>query len=207
MLITTIKTKIIKEVVIFMAMTISTSGLNLIKEFEGLYLKAYKCPAGVWTIGYGHTKNVKQGEQISKERAEYLLKQDLKECERDVEKTTLNLNQNQFDALVSFTFNCGAGNLKKLIHNRNKQQIADALLLYNKANGKELTGLTRRRKAERELFLKPVNNTNNNTKTNLQIAREVIAGKWGNGSKRKQALTKAGYNYSDIQKLVNALLK
>lgn len=201
---------IIKKAVIFMTFTISTTGLNLIKEFEGLYLKAYKCPAGVWTIGYGHTKNVKQGGQITKEEAEKLLINDLKECEKAVNKLTYKLNQNQFDALVSFTFNCGEGNLKKLTEGgkRSLTEISNSLLLYNKANGKVLTGLTRRRKAEQNLFNTPSANKSSETKkTNLQIAKEVISGKWWNGSKRKDALTKAGYNYSDIQKLVNALLK
>lgn len=185
-------------------MVTSTKGLNLIKRFEGLYLKAYKCPADVWTIGYGHTKNVKEGMKITSATAESMLKSDLAECERDVEKTKLKLNQNQFDALVSFTFNCGAGNLKKLIKNRTLSQIGEALLLYDKCNGKALAGLTKRRRAERELFKTAITPTHS---TNLQVAREVVAGKWGNGSTRKKKLTQAGYDYNTIQKLVNQLLE
>lgn len=139
-------------------MNISQNGINLIKSFEGVRLTAYKCPAGKWTIGYGHTSNVKQGMTITQTQAEEFLKQDLKIYENYVKLLNLNLNQNQFDALVSFTYNCGAGNLKTLTNNRTLAQIADALLLYNKSNGQTLAGLTRRRQAERELFLKTSNN-------------------------------------------------
>ena len=134
-------------------MEISQNGINLIKQFEGCSLKAYKCPAGVWTIGYGHTKNVTEGQTITQAQAINLLKQDLKIYENYVNNTGLNLNQNEFDALVSFCYNCGPGNLKKLTYGRTLNQIADALLLYTKANGVVLNGLVRRRKAERELFM------------------------------------------------------
>lgn len=134
-------------------MKTSKKGIDLIKSFEGCRLTAYKCPAGVWTIGYGHTEGVKEGQSITQEKADIYLTLDLEKYEGYVEATNLQLNQNQFDALVSFTYNCGHGNLKTLIKNRSLQQIAEALLLYNKANGKVLAGLTRRREAERELFL------------------------------------------------------
>lgn len=140
-----------------MSRTVSQTGLNLIAEFEGCNLTAYKCPAGVWTIGYGHTGNVKEGQTITKAEALELFRKDLQLFANHVNKfVKLPLNQNQFDALVSFTYNCGVGNLQRLIKNRTHAQIADALLLYNKANGKVLNGLVRRRKAERELFLKSV---------------------------------------------------
>ena len=145
-------------------MKTSTVGINLIKEFEGCGLTAYKCPAGVWTIGYGHTKDVKQGMKITKEQATNLLTEDLKTYENYVNKyVTVSLNQNQFDALVSFTFNCGGGALKTsaLLRKLNKgdyEGAANELLRWNKANGKVLAGLTRRRKAERELFLKQSSN-------------------------------------------------
>ena len=141
-------------------MHISNDGINLIKQFEGCVLSAYKCPAGVWTIGYGHTKNVKQGMKITKEQASNLLIDDLKIYESYVNKyVKVKLNQNQFDALVSFTFNCGGGALKSstLLKKINKGDYAGAaneLLRWNKANGKVLSGLTRRRKAEKALFLK-----------------------------------------------------
>lgn len=137
-------------------MIINKKGLDLVKSFEGCRLESYKCPAGVWTIGYGHTKNVTQGMKITNHQADNFLLEDIKSSEKAVENLKLKLNENQFSALVSFTFNCGPGNLKKLVSNRTLPQIADAILLYNKANGKELAGLVRRRKAERELFLTPV---------------------------------------------------
>lgn len=134
-------------------MKTSKNGIELIKSFEGCRLTAYKCPAGVWTIGYGHTSGVKEGQRISQEQADLYLALDLEKYEGYVEAANLQLNQNQFDALVSFAYNCGYGNLKTLIRNRTLAQIAEALLLYNKANGKVLSGLVRRRQAEHDLFV------------------------------------------------------
>lgn len=135
-------------------MKINKAGLELIKSFEGCHLTAYKCPADVWTIGYGHTLGVYEGMKITQAEAEQYLKDDMTKYESYVKRfCKLELNENQFSALVSFTYNCGVGNLQTLIRNRNTDQIAEALLLYNKAKGKVLTGLVRRRKAERELFL------------------------------------------------------
>ena len=151
--------------------------------------------------------------KISQAKADALLKQDMLEFEGYVNKLPYKLNQNQFDALVSFTYNCGNGNLKKLTNNGNRSltEISNALPQYNKAAGKVLAGLTRRRKAEQKLFNTPCTSTtksnNSGKKTNLQIANEVILGKWGNGITRKNKLTNAGYNYTEIQKLVNNLLK
>ena len=134
-------------------MQISKKGIDLIKRFEGCRLKAYKCPAGVWTIGYGHTSGVKQGDTISQQQADSWLRYDLRVFELHV-KNNLKFtpNQNQFDALVSFTYNCGLKNLKTLIANRNAEQIGNAIIKYNKANGKILQGLVNRRKAEQTLF-------------------------------------------------------
>ena len=137
-------------------MKTSDRGIALIKSFEGCRLTAYLCPAGVWTIGYGHTAGVTQGQAITHAQADSFLKADLEKYEKYVNATGLTLNQNQFDALVSFTYNCGAGNLKKLIANRTLPEIADAMLLYNKGGGKVLAGLVRRREAERKLFLEEV---------------------------------------------------
>ncbi len=136
---------------------ISQNGLNLIMKFEGCRLQAYKCAAGVWTIGYGHTAGVSSGMKITQAQAEEYLKQDCQKFENYVNDKTYvpvaeQLNQNQFDALVSFAFNCGQGNLKKLCAGRNLIQIGEALLKYNKAAGKVLTGLVRRRAAEQALF-------------------------------------------------------
>ena len=139
-------------------MKINNAGIELIKKFEGCRLKAYKCPAGVWTIGFGTTSGVYEGMKITQEQAEDYLRNDLVKYENYVNRycSHLALNQNQFSALVSFTYNCGLANLKRLIKGRDKDQITDALLLYNKAAGKVLNGLVKRRKAERELFLTPV---------------------------------------------------
>lgn len=144
-------------------MKINDEGLNLVKSFEGFHLTAYKCPAGVWTIGYGHTgavdgKAICEGMTITEAKATELLKQDMKNFENAVTNAALTFepNENQFSALVSFAFNCGAGNLKTLVKGRSAAVVAEKMLLYNKANGKVLNGLTRRRKAERELFMKVV---------------------------------------------------
>ena len=145
-------------------MKTSDKGIKLIKEFEGCRLTAYKCPAGVWTIGYGHTgkvdgKLICSGMKITATKAVSLLKSDLVAFEKAVSNCkalTFKPNQNQFDALVSFSFNCGVGSLNTLVKNRDAKTVSSKLLLYNKANGKELAGLTRRRKAEKELFDTPV---------------------------------------------------
>lgn len=137
-------------------MKTSQNGINLIKRFEGCKLTAYKCPAGVWTIAYGHTAGVYSGMKITQQQADEFLKQDLVVYENHVNNLNRSFNQNEFDALVSFCYNCGAGSLQTLCKNRTNAQIADALLLYNKGGGKVLQGLINRRKAERELFLKAV---------------------------------------------------
>lgn len=138
-------------------MMINSAGLELIKSFEGLRLIAYKDPTGIWTIGYGHTSNVTPSMKITEDQADAFLQQDLATAEKAVNDKCkdLSLNENEFSALVSFTYNCGPGNLTKLIKNRSKDQISDALLLYNKAGGKTLQGLVRRREAEQKLFKTP----------------------------------------------------
>ena len=136
-------------------MKISQGCINIIFIFEGIRLKAYKAvPAEkYYTIGYGHYgPDVKKGMTITKKQAEELFKKDVEKFEKYVQNTGLCLNQNQFDALVSFTYNCGPGNLQRLVKGRTLSEIADAMLLYNKSGGKELSGLTRRRKAERNYF-------------------------------------------------------
>lgn len=138
-------------------MKTSQRGINLIKQFEGVRLTAYKCPAGVYTIGYGHTHGVTRGMKITEEEASEFLAADLLNSEKAVERydSVYHWNQNEFDALVSFTFNCGAANLRALLRNgrRNRSQIAETLPLYRKAGGKVLKGLERRRAAEKALFL------------------------------------------------------
>lgn len=181
-------------------MKTSQTGINLIKQFEGLRLQAYK-PVSTekfYTIGYGHYgSDVTKGMKINEAQAEEYLKKDLAKFEKSVTDLNQKWTQNEFDALVSFTYNCGAGCLKRLVAGRDKLQIADALLLYNKAGGKVLSGLVRRRKAERRLFLE-----NNEVE---RIAREVKEGLWGDGRIRKDRLTAAGYNYLDVQRVVNRL--
>lgn len=139
-----------------MKRTTSTAGLNLIKKWEGYRGTAYKCPAGVWTIGYGHTVGVTYGLVCTPQQAENWLKEDLRVAENAVNAIGLEFTQNEFDALVSFTYNCGVGNLKKMTQNRTISEIGNAILLYNKANGKVLQGLVNRRQDEREMYLKYV---------------------------------------------------
>lgn len=138
-------------------MKTSEGTLYKIKEFEDCRLKAYKPVAAekYWTIGVGHYgPDVTEGMTITEAQAMELLRKDIAKFEDYVTATGLTLNQSQFDALVSFTFNCGPGNLSKLIKGRDYQQIADAMLLYNKgADKKVLKGLVRRREWERNLFL------------------------------------------------------
>ena len=151
-----------------MAMKTSPRGVSLIKQFEGCRLKAYKCPAGVWTIGYGHTAGVKEGDTITQETADDYLRNDLEKYEKAVQNYDgiYHFNQNQFDALVSFTYNCGVGNLKNLTQSgrRTLAQISVRLPLYNKAGGVVLRGLQRRRAAEKDLFDTPIKSNKTDTK-------------------------------------------
>lgn len=190
-------------------MKTSKRGIALIKQFEGCELTAYKAlpTEKFWTIGYGHySPDIKPGTVITQAKAEEYLKSDLLRFEASVDNLKLRLNQNQFDALVSFAYNCGTANLRLLCRNRTLSQIADAMLLYNKANGKVHKGLTNRRKTERALFLEEYKSTSvSNDLTN--IALEVIEGKWGNGAKRKDALTANGYDYKAVQREVNRILR
>lgn len=139
-----------------MGLTISEKGLDLIKQFEGCRLKAYQDSVGVWTIGYGHTSGVKSGQTITQAQATAYLKEDCATAEKAVNSydRIYNWSQNQFDALVSFTFNCGSGNLKTLLNSgkRTIAEISAKITAYNKAGGKVLAGLTNRRNAEKALF-------------------------------------------------------
>jgi lysozyme len=140
-------------------MQISDRGVALVKSFEGLRQKAYLCPAGVLTIGYGSTgPHVTDGLWITEEQAEALLKKDLARFERFVTAHAGECTQGQFDALVSFAFNVGTGALKgSTLLRRHKAglftQAADQFLRWNKAGQRVLPGLTRRRAAERALYL------------------------------------------------------
>ena len=139
-------------------MFISNKGLNLIKHFESLQLKAYKCSANVWTIGYGHTKNVKEGDRISQDQANCFLMQDLYSVERAIVRLVkVKLNQNQFDALCSLIFNIGisAFNKSTLLAKLNTGDYvgaAEQFRRWNKVNNVVMAGLVRRRQAEEDLF-------------------------------------------------------
>ena len=139
-------------------MKISLEGLSLIKKFEGCELEAYKCAAGVWTIGYGSTKEVKEGDTLTQGEADYLLRHEMDEYEGYVkDSVTVDLDQNQFDALVSWVFNLGPSNLKastmlKVLNNKEFEEVPSQIKRWNKAGGKVLQGLIRRREAEALLF-------------------------------------------------------
>ncbi|MGN0305241.1 MAG: glycoside hydrolase family protein [Lachnospiraceae bacterium] len=139
-------------------MHIADKGLALIKAHEGCRLAAYLCPAGKWTIGYGHTAGVTQGMTITQTQADAFLKQDIEKFEKLVEKynAKYNWNQNEFDALVSFAFNIGSIDRLTANGTRNRATIAAKLLEYTKAGGKVLPGLLKRRKEEQALFLTPM---------------------------------------------------
>ena len=141
-------------------MNTSPEGIALVQHYESCKLKAYKCPAGVWTVGWGHTgPDVKPGTVISQTRADELLREDLRAFETEVAKLVkVSLNQRQFDALVSFAFNVGANALKnstllRLLNAQDYTGAANQFLRWNKGGGQVLLGLTRRRTAERALFM------------------------------------------------------
>jgi len=139
-------------------MQISQEGLALIKKFEGCELEAYKCPAGVWTIGYGHTKDVKEGDKINKDEANYLLQEEMIEFESYIDDMVeVELNQSQYDALCAWVYNLGPSNLGsstllKVLNEGKYEEVPQQIKRWNKANGEVLTGLIRRREAEALLF-------------------------------------------------------
>jgi len=141
-------------------MKVSADCIALIRHFEGCKLKAYKCPAGVWTVGIGHTgDDVTPTTVWTQEQADAQLLKDLEMYEADVLRyVNVPLTQNQFDALVSFTYNLGANNLRRstlldMLNDGRYEGAADQFLLWVNRGSKFEKGLTRRRKAERLLFL------------------------------------------------------
>lgn len=139
-----------------MEFTTSQNGIDLIKKFEGCVLYSYKPvkTEKLYTIGYGHY-GVPEGLTITQAQAEQYLREDLKKFENYVNAYNLSwMNQNRFDALVSFTYNCGKANLKTLLKNgtRTAKEVSATIPLYRKANGVVLQGLVRRRNAEKLLF-------------------------------------------------------
>ena len=139
-------------------MNISQEGLALIKKFEGCELEAYKCAAGVWTIGYGSTKGVHEGDTITEEGADELLAEEMHEYEGYInDMVTADLKQNEFDALVSWVFNLGPSNLSSStllnrLNNKMWDDVPNQIKRWNKAGGEVLQGLVRRREAEALLF-------------------------------------------------------
>lgn len=144
-------------------MKTSVSGVNFIKSWEGLLLKAYQCQAGVWTVGYGSTfyedgTKVKQGDKVTKARAEDLLIFHLSKIEDEINALGLNLSQPQFDAVVSFCFNCGVGAFKrstllKIIRSHpGAVEIREQFMKWTRAGGQVSRGLVRRRKAEAQMY-------------------------------------------------------
>lgn len=137
-------------------MNIGNKGLELIKSFEGCQLTAYKCPANVWTIGWGHTQGVYEGMTITQEQADNMLREDVKYYADAVDRynSRFNFTQEEFDSLTSFTYNCGVGSLQAVMSCCNtKQEIAEECKLYNKGGGVVLAGLVRRREEEYKLFM------------------------------------------------------
>ena len=171
-----------------MSKPIGTAGLALIKQFEGCRLTAYKpVPTETyWTIGWGHYgPDVREGQTITQAQADAMLAAD---CQRFADAVdnpaycplTAQLNANQRDALISFTCNCGAGCLKTLCKGRTLPQICTAMALYNKSGGKPLAGLTRRRKAEQELFNTPIGKETKMDNT-PKISKEAVDWARANG--------------------------
>lgn len=177
-------------------MKTSQNGINLIKKFEGCRLTAYRDAVGVPTVGYGHTRGVKMGQKITAAQAENYLKQDLETFEKGVDSLVkVKINQNQFDALVSFAYNLGLGNLKnsdllKYVNKKDFKNAAKEFPLWVHAGGKMLQGLVTRRAAERALFEKAIKkastpktykikpakvNTSNSKLTTKTVAKTVSA--------------------------------
>lgn len=142
---------------------IASHAATLVASFEGDVLKAYQDGNRVWTIGYGHTgQDVHPGLVWTEDQAIAALRTNLLTSENDIERTVLvPVNQNEFDALTSFDYNIGVGHLRssttlRLLNEGNRQGASDAMLLWDKVDGKVSPGLLRRRTAERALFLTPI---------------------------------------------------
>ena len=140
-------------------MNVSQKGIDLIKEFEGCKLKAYKDSVGVWTIGWGNTSHAKSGMTITQSQAEIFLNDDIKPIETLLNAMGINYTQNQFDALVSWIYNLGSGNFRsstmyrKILAKADEVEITDQLVKWHNAGGRPLLGLKRRRVAEANMYL------------------------------------------------------
>lgn len=139
-------------------MVISDEGIALVKKFEGCELEAYKCAAGVWTIGYGSTRGVNQGDVWTQEKADIMLIDELQEYGEHVSNmVNVPLNQSQYDALTSWCFNLGPTNLSsssllRVLNEEKYEEVPHQIKRWNKANGQVNDGLIRRREAEALLF-------------------------------------------------------
>ena len=189
------------------------AGIELIKQFESCRYKAYKLAGEqYYTIGYGHSfdPSINANTVWNQAQAESALKQDLFKFERYVnEAVKFPINQNQFDALVSYTYNRGKGGLNELVKNSPTiEAMSKNIVKYWGKATKYKNGLVKRRKKEQALFNTPTNaSTAPSKKLSInEVAREVIDGKWGSGNDRKTRLIQAGYNYSDVQAEVNRIL-
>lgn len=160
-----------------MVSKLTSAIITLVMGFEGCYLTAYKCPAGVWTIGYGHTNNVKKGQKINRNTAKRYLEEDMNTFLKQLNKRAKFKkcdNQNVGEAMVSFAFNCGAGNFDKLAKNRNWYQILANMYKYNKGGGKVLNGLVKRRHTELVYATKFV--ANNGVNVHKYVDTQIIQG-------------------------------
>ena len=198
-------------------MKISDNGLKMIKTYEGFSARATKCvdTEKYYTIGYGHYgKDVEKDEIISVKEAEKLLAKDVAVHEKNVNALDLNMKQNTFDALVDFSYNCGKANLTKLTKGRTLKEISEHITAYNKSGGVVLAGLTKRRKAEKELIDKDLTTTNvtyfnkyTGASTSIVIALKYL-GYSSTYTYRKKIAEKNGIkNYTGLASQNTTLLK
>lgn len=197
-------------------MKTSQKTINKIAEFEGFRADAYEDPAGIPTIGYGHTLGVKMGDFVTHLQAIELLKQDIEKFENMVMSYNYRYHwtQNEFDALVCFAFNIGNIDTLTAYGTRTKAEIANTILKYVYCGDEVLEGLIRRREWEHELFIGADLYSGDTGEVEefapdiidiTDIAREVIAGDWGNGEQRFRML---GEWFTDkVQNRVNELLE
>lgn len=188
-----------------MGKSIGTAGLELIKKFEGCKLESYQDVAGTWTIGYGHTSGVLTGQSITQAQAECFLKSDCQKFADYVDNAsyvpvTNSLNVNQRDALISFAFNLGQGNLKKLCTGRTADQIAEAIPQYCNAAGKKIQGLVNRREAEVTLFRKPC--VSGISVKAAEVENEIVR-----VHKKGETVTVSSYYASSTESINKAIIK
>ena len=184
-------------------MTTSNNGLNLIKKFEGLRTKAYQDAVGVWTIGYGHTNGVKPNQVISLAEADKFLKQDIKYVENALNSHSFNLQQNQYDALVSLFYNIGPGHLSDFLtllqHDPNSDAVVKQIKKYVYAGGKILNGLVNRRNEEALLY----KNSDHTVDNTVSSSQSTVSGSTprnfaSSNSKRTKTGSSAGSNTSNL---------